>query len=140
MADNLNMLVLQGNLGRDPETRATRSGSIVCTFSLCCTTKTWKQDQPDKILWMRCTAFGKKAETISKYLHKGDEIIAYGKLIENKWETREGEEKSSMEMWVSEFHFTRHSRVETDAARSDAVRDEAQDEDHDPNNDDGIPF
>jgi single-strand DNA-binding protein len=65
-----------GNLGRDPETRST-SGGDVCSFSVAV-----KQGfgRDAKSEWFRCSVWGKRGETITRYLRKGMKVTVVGEM------------------------------------------------------------
>lgn len=65
-----------GNLGRDPETRST-SGGDVCSFSVAV-----KQGfgRDAKSEWFRCSVWGKRGETVSRFLRKGMKVTVAGEL------------------------------------------------------------
>src|SRR3954467_9681346 len=62
-----------GNIGTEPEMRYTAAGQSLLAFSVASTYRTKNQagEWVDKAEWVRCTVFGKRAETLSQYLHKG---------------------------------------------------------------------
>lgn len=65
-----------GNLGRDPETRSTNGGDV-CSFSVAV-----KQGfgRDAKSEWFRCSVWGKRGETVSRYLRKGMKVTVAGEL------------------------------------------------------------
>jgi len=94
MVGFVNKAVVMGNLGADPNTRYMPDGTAVATISVA-TTSYWKDklsnERREKVEWHRIVFFNKLAETVSKYLKKGDSIYVEGKLQTRKW-TAEGEE------------------------------------------------
>ena len=82
MSKSLNKVMLIGNLGSDPEIRMTPNGSKVAKFSLA-TSRTWegkdgsKQEKTD---WHRCTVFGKLADVVEQWIHKGDRLYVEGRI------------------------------------------------------------
>lgn len=88
MAASLNQMQLIGNLGKDPETRALNDGSTVVNFSVA-TSESWKDkdgNKQEKTEWHNVSAFGKLADIIAQYLHKGSKVFIQGKLTTRKWE------------------------------------------------------
>jgi len=75
------LLIVIGNLGRDPELRYTPEGTAVASFSVA-TTRTWKKgDETQKeTTWYRVSVFGKQAENCNQYLHKGSKVYLEGRL------------------------------------------------------------
>ncbi|MGB8648751.1 MAG: single-stranded DNA-binding protein [Anaerolineae bacterium] len=77
------LLVLVGNLGRDPEMRYTPTGTPVTTFSIA-TSRKWTDasGQPkEETAWFRVSVFGKQAEICNQYLAKGRKVLVEGSLI-----------------------------------------------------------
>jgi len=78
----LNKVMLIGNLGKDPEIRATQSGTSVVTFNLA-TTERWKDkdgQMQETTEWHRIGAWQKLADICGQYLHKGSKVYIEGKL------------------------------------------------------------
>jgi single-strand DNA-binding protein len=67
---------LTGNLGGDPEIHYSQDGSPIASFNLAFHTSA-KKEEPN---WIRYVSFGKLAETVEKYLHKGARIAIVGTL------------------------------------------------------------
>lgn len=85
---SLNRVQLIGHLGRDPETRVMPSGSGVVSFSMA-TSDTYTNKAGEKVTqteWHNITAFGKLADIMAKYLHKGDQVYIEGRLKTETWE------------------------------------------------------
>jgi single-strand DNA-binding protein len=82
MSRSLNKVMLIGNVGSEPDIRATASGSKVAKLSLA-TNQRFKDrnDQfQDKTEWHRLTFFGRIADIVEQYVHKGDRIYVEGRL------------------------------------------------------------
>ncbi|MCA9496798.1 MAG: single-stranded DNA-binding protein [Nanoarchaeota archaeon] len=79
----LNKVHLIGNLGNDPELKEFESGQKVATFSLA-TIEKWKNKQSGEVetktTWHNIVVWGKVAETVHKYLKKGNKIYIDGKI------------------------------------------------------------
>jgi len=90
-----------GHLGREPETRATQSGSKV--FSTALAVNTGYGDNK-RTTWWNVSAFGKTAETLEKFnLSKGDAIGFTGEVSMRPWKDKDGNEKQSLELAVRDF-------------------------------------
>ena len=103
---SVNIALLVGNLGRDPEVRYTASGEAVCNFSIA-TTDSWKDktsgEKKEATEWHNCSAFGKLAEICGEYLKKGSQVWVQGKLKTRKYTDKNGVEKYATEINVSEM-------------------------------------
>ena len=91
----LNMTA-HGNLGRDPELKQTDK-SQVASFSIAARTGR------DETTWIDCSVWGKRAETVMQYLHKGDRITVCGSGKVRIYEKKDGSEGKSLELNVSDF-------------------------------------
>lgn len=154
MARGFNKVVLMGNLTRDPELRSTPSGQQVASFSLAIN-RTWKNasgEQQEAVDYIDCNAWGKPAEIITQYMHKGSAILISGRLQQRSWE-QEGQKRSKVEVVVEDFNFvggndgggvSATSSSETSAptpAKKETKKDEPVDDfGNEPINLDDIPF
>lgn len=104
---SFNKLTVVGNLGRDPELRYTPQGTAVCDFSVATTESKKDKDgnYVDNTTWFKCIAWGKQAENANKYLSKGSQVYLDGRLSEEKWNDRDGNERTSLVVNVSDIQF-----------------------------------
>ena len=95
---SFNKVILMGNLTRDPELRVTNTGLSICKLSLAVnrTYTTKEGDSKDETTFVDIDAFGRQAETLSKYLQKGRPIMVEGRLKLDQWETNEGQKRSKL--------------------------------------------
>lgn len=80
MAYNTNIVVVSGNLARDPEMKYTQDGKAILNGSIAV------NEGKDKCSFFDFTAFEKTAEFVNQYLKKGDAVIINGRLQQQKWE------------------------------------------------------
>lgn len=106
MARGVNKVILIGNLGNDPDTRYTAGGAAVANVSLA-TTDSWRDkesgEQQDRTEWHRVVFFGRLAEIVSEYLHKGSQIYIEGRLQTRKWQDKEGNDRYTTEIVANEM-------------------------------------
>ena len=106
MARGVNKAILIGNLGQDPEVRYTAKGSAVCNLSLA-TTESWKNretgERQEETEWHRLVFFGRLAEIVGEYLHKGSQIYVEGRLQTRKWQDQSGNDRYNTEIVVSDM-------------------------------------
>ena len=95
----MNQVVITGNLGADPETKYSQNGDPIATFNIA-----FRQGK-DKTGWVKVTAFGKTAEVAETYLHKGAKILLSATLDHNKWETDDGQTKSTIQLIANRIEF-----------------------------------
>ena len=102
---SINRVNITGNLTRDPELRATASGTQVLSFGVAVNdrrrnaqTGEW-EDYPN---FVDCTMFGNRAEAVGRFLAKGMKVAIEGKLRYNSWE-KDGQKRSKLEVIVDEL-------------------------------------
>jgi len=99
----VNKVILVGNLGADPEVRYMPSGDAVANVRLA-TSESWKDrntgETQERIEWHRVVFFGRLAEIVKQYLHKGSKIYVEGKLRTRKWQGQDGLDRYSTEVVV----------------------------------------
>ena len=106
MARGVNKVILIGNLGADPETRAMPSGSTVANLRIA-TSESWRDktsgEQQERTEWHRVALFGRLAEIASEYLRKGSQVYIEGSLRTRKWQDKQGNERYSTEIVGNEM-------------------------------------
>lgn len=93
----MNIITITGNLGKDAELRNTPSGESVCQFSVADS-----QGKEKPSIWWRCSLWGKRAETLSQYLLKGQQVTVVGQVTEREYQ-KDGETKKAMEVRVTDI-------------------------------------
>jgi single-strand DNA-binding protein len=125
---SFNKVILMGNLTRDPETRVTPNGSTICKIGLAVNRVYTAQDgtKKEEVTFVDCDAFGKQAETISRWMSKGKGILIEGRLRLDQWDDKQtGQARSKLGVVIENFQFV-GGRGEGDAPA------EAQDADPAP--------
>mgnify|MGYP001609554080 CR=1 FL=1 len=106
MARGVNKVILVGNLGADPETRAMPSGSTVANIRIA-TKESWKDktsgEQQERTEWHRVALFGRLGEIATEYLKKGSQVYIEGSIRTRKWQDKEGKERFSTEIVANEM-------------------------------------
>src|SRR6202034_771297 len=101
MARGINKVILIGNLGADPETRAMPSGTTVANLRVA-TSESWRDkqsgEQQERTEWHRVAFFGRLAEVAGEYLRKGSQVYIEGSLRTRKWQDKQGNERHSTEI------------------------------------------
>jgi len=97
----VNKVIIVGNLGQDPETRAMPSGKSVTNISVA-TSDAWKDkqtgEQKERTEWHRIAAFDRLAEIMAQYLRKGSKVYIEGKLRTRKWQDKDGNNRYTTEI------------------------------------------
>lgn len=106
MARGINKWIGVGNLGGDPETRYTQSGTPVASFSVA-TGEEWTDKQTgekqQRTEWHNCVAWGKLAEIIGEYAKKGRQVYVEGSLRTDKYTDKQGIERYATKVIVDTF-------------------------------------
>ena len=101
MARGINKVILVGNLGADPETRAMPSGTTVANLRIA-TSESWRDkqsgEQQERTEWHRVVLFGRLGEVAAEYLKKGSQVYIEGSLRTRKWQDKSGTERYSTEI------------------------------------------
>ena len=106
MARSVNKVTLIGNVGKDPEMRATAGGTTVASFTLA--TSDRHQDAQgnwqDRTEWHNLKAFKRTAEIVRDYVKKGSKLYIEGKLTTNSWDDKEsGQKRYRTEILVNDL-------------------------------------
>ena len=106
MARGINKVILVGNLGADPETRYTASGSAITNIRIA-TSESWRDKQTgenqERTEWHRVVFFNRLAEIAGEYLRKGSQVYVEGSLRTRKWQDQSGQDRYSTEIVASEM-------------------------------------
>lgn len=106
---SINRVNISGNLTREPEVRTSASGSAIMHFGVAVNDRSKNQqtgEWEDRPNFIDCTMFGTRAESISRFLHKGGKVAIEGKLRWSQWDDRKtGEKRSKIEVIVDEIEF-----------------------------------
>ncbi len=103
---NVNLVIIYGNLTRDPELRQTQSGLAVVSLGVA-TNRVFKNQQGEKdteVEYHNVTLFGKMAETANQYLKKGSGAFITGRLKTSSWES-DGVKKYKTEIIAEKLQF-----------------------------------
>lgn len=94
----MNIVIIEGRLGQDPELRQTGSGTAVLNMSVATSEREKKGDNwEEHTEWHRVVVWGKSAEACAKYLSKGSRVLVRGVLRTRSWE-KDGEKKYATEI------------------------------------------
>ena len=106
MARGINKVILIGNLGQDPETKAMPSGTTVCNLRIA-TSESWKDKQTGEMKeqteWHTVAMFGRLAEIAGEYLRKGSQVYIEGRLRTRKWQDKNGNDRYTTEIVANEM-------------------------------------
>ncbi len=102
---SLNKCQFIGNLGKDPEVRVIGQDTKVATFSLACSESYTNRagEKVETTEWINIVIWGKLADVVEKYVHKGDKLYVCGKLMNRSYESQDGTKKYITEIKADEL-------------------------------------
>lgn len=100
----MNKVMLIGNVGMEPDVRYVDSGVAVATLRLATTERGYRlpggTEVPDRTEWHNVILWRQLAETVEKYVHKGDKLYIEGKLHTRSYDDRSGQKRYVVEIWA----------------------------------------
>lgn len=120
----INLVIVLGRLGQDPELKAVGQGSTVCRLNVA-TSEKWTKDgqKHEKTEWHRLVVWGKLADICGKYLQKGSQAYFQGKLQTRSWE-KNGEKKYTTEIIVNKVEFLSRTTGKQESYENDKSEQE----------------
>ena len=106
MAKSVNKVILLGNVGKDPEIKATAGGVVVANFSIATSDRVKDKDGTwqDRTEWHNLVAFQRTAEIVRDYVKKGNKLYIEGSLRTSSWDDKTtGQKKYRTEIIVNDL-------------------------------------
>ncbi len=147
----INKAIIYGNLTRDPELKSLPSGIQICEFSVA-TNRVWKDKngaRQESVDYHNVVVFGKQAELVKQYLHKGNGVFLEGRIQTRSWDAQDGTKRYRTEIVADRIQFgpkggapgSAYEPKETSASKPEAKKDEpAIDYPEEEINAEDIPF
>ena len=103
----MNKVILMGRLTRDPEIRYSQGSQplAIGKFSIAVDRRFKRQNDEATADFFNCTAFGKQAEFVEKYLRQGTKIVVTGRIQNDNYTNREGQKVYSVQIIVEDIEF-----------------------------------
>lgn len=98
----LNLTVIQGRLTKDPVIKEGKSDKYA-SFTLACDKRLGKDKK--ETLFLDCYIFGKSAENLAEFKHKGDLVTVQGELRQRSYDSKGGEKHTVIELYASRIDF-----------------------------------
>ena len=106
-ASNVNVVVITGNLTKDPELRSTNSGTSVCEMRVAVNSR--RKDQSgqwvDKPNYFDVVVFGAQGENCANYLSRGRPLAVEGRLDWREWEAKDGGKRQAVQIIANSVQF-----------------------------------
>lgn len=113
---SVNTVHLLGWTGKDPDIKATNSGTTIAKFTIA-VKETYKNKQGEKVErteWFGITCFGGLADVVKTYVKKGMQVFVEGYLKHEEWE-KEGTKHRKLEIYANKVHFLTKAQDSTDS-------------------------
>jgi single-strand DNA-binding protein len=124
--NNLNSILIEGNMVRDPLFRSTPKGTPVCTFSLA-SNRFFKQDSglEKEVSFFEVETWAKLAEQCNNLGHKGRGVRVVGRLKQERWNGSDGKQKSRITIVAEHVEFRPEFRKDGEAEKPGALTADA---------------
>lgn len=118
----MNKVILMGRLTRDPEVRYTQGDntSAVARFSLA-VDRRFKKDGDQTADFINCVAFGKTAEFIEKYGHKGTKFVVEGRIQTGNYTNKDGQKIYTTDVVVEQVEFAESKNTSGEGSTADST-------------------
>jgi len=93
----MNSITVAGSLGKDAEVKYLANGDAICNFSIADS-----MGRDKGTIWWNCGLYGKRAESLSQYLVKGQAVTVTGSVSEREWISKDGEKRKTMDVRVND--------------------------------------
>lgn len=103
----INKAIIYGNLTREPELKSLPSGSPVCEFGVA-TNRVWKDKngaKQESTDFHNVVVFGRQAEIVKQYMHKGNGILVEGRIQTRSWDAQDGTKRYRTEIVADRIQF-----------------------------------
>lgn len=126
--NNLNSIILEGNLTRDPLMDTTPKGTAVCHFTVA-SNRYYKSEgeRQEEVGFFDVEVWSRLAETCGEYLTKGRGVRVVGRLKQDRWANPEGEPRSRVRIVGEHVEFRARPKSDTvdESAGTEIVETEA---------------
>lgn len=140
----MNLAILTGNLGRDPELRQ-HNGDNILNFAIGVAVGT--RDKPDT-MWVDCALWGKRASSLQPYLFKGSRVTVSGPIRLEEYQAKDGTTKTRLRLSVDQLDLPPKGESQTQQTQQPDGHNQAKANGYQPqpaagsvaDMDDDIPF
>ena len=133
--------MLIGNVGQDPEVRYVEQGVAVARIRLATTERGYTLQNgtqvPDRTEWHNILLWRKLAETVEKYVHKGDKLYIEGRIRYSTYDDKQGQRRYVTEIWADNMEMLTPKSQPVAMANEPVVQPQA---DTQPEAGEALPF
>lgn len=101
----MNITIMMGRLTKDPEVRYSQDGKAVANIAVAVDRRFKREGQPDADFFHNFKAFGKTAEFIEKYLHKGTKVVIQAHLQNDNYQGKDGQTVYRDSLYIDSIEF-----------------------------------
>lgn len=101
----MNIVIMMGRLTKDPEVRYSQDGKAVANIAIAVDRRFKREGQPDADFFHNFKAFGKTAEFIEKYLHKGTKVVIQAHLQNDNYQGKDGQMVYRDSLYIDSIEF-----------------------------------
>lgn len=104
--NNLNSIIIEGNMTRDPEFRETAKGAALCTFSIA-SNRFYKQGESleKEVSYFDVETWSKLAQSCRNQGRKGRGVKVVGRLKQERWNGNDGKAHSKVSIVAEHLEF-----------------------------------
>ena len=125
--NNLNSILVEGNLVKDPELSYTPKGTAVCKFTVACNRAFKQDDQLQKeVSFFDVSTWTRLAEVCAEYLKKGRGVRVVGRLKQDKWSDADGKPHSRIYIVAEHVEFKPQVKKEGEEKADEEEKPEEQ--------------
>jgi single-strand DNA-binding protein len=138
--NNLNSILIEGNLVRDPLLRSTPKGTQVCTFTLA-SNRFYKQDSgmEKEVGFFDVETWARLAENCYNLGHKGRGVRVVGRLKQDRWSSPDGKPHSRVSIVAEHVEFRPEFKKEGNFEAASALAENAAEAETNFNTEEDIP-
>lgn len=116
----MNKVILMGRLVKDPEVTVSANGTSIAKFSIAVDRKFKREGEPEADFF-NCVSFGKQAQFVENYLHKGTKVVATGRIENNNYTNKEGRKVYDVRIMVEEIEFAESKGESKEEKKNDFI-------------------
>ena len=111
----MNKVELTGRLTREPDIKisAGENGTKVARYTLAVDRRWRKEGEESTADFISCVAFGKSADFVESYLHKGIKIAVVGRIQTGSYTNKDGQKVYTTDVVVDEHEFCESKNANT---------------------------
>lgn len=104
---SVNKVILIGNVGVDPDVRYVDKGVAVASVRLATTDRGYRlqngTEVPERTEWHSIILWRQLAETVEKFVHKGDKLYIEGSIHSRSYDDKNGVKRYVTEIWAEKM-------------------------------------